>query len=778
MADNSPPAGTSPAANNGVKKEKGRVRFNSMVGGEPPRELPSPIDDNDEKQQRNLSPVRRPRPSLLRGSSYNSVLDADALTPQEPLSPAAVSAIAAHQRAQEVAANMLGSSHSAPSSRRASLDSEATVNSSGELIPRINLPLEEMDRDGQGAALERMNSVERRNHNAAAYDLVKFHTLSPDTLLETSEKLPLARVPGNNSPAGYASDFETSLHHGHPREGVLSHLLKLYRVPDGPMQGKTFSGYTTPGSSGTATPTRRKWYDQNKNASQDTLATLAKASAILANPNEKPRDNSNSPSPYGGKPPKRPKHNRTPSGKIKTLLGKNRMADEAKITIHVADILKRQEYIIKLCRALMLYGAPTHRLEEYLRMTARVLEIDCQFLYLPGCMLISFDDKATHTAEVRFVRLNQGLDLGKLKDIHEIYKEVLHDIVSLDDAIGRLDEINKGKTKFPVWVRIIAYGFASAFVGPFAFQARFIDMPVAFVLGCIVGFLQLAVAPRSDLYANVFEITASVITSFLARAFGSIQGGNTFCFSALAQSSIALILPGYLFLTAALELQSRAIVSGSIRMVHAMLYSLVLGFGITVGVTIYGAMDDNAVSSTTCSNQLNWRWNFFFVPLFALCLSVANQAKYKQMPVMVVVSVAGYTVNYFSGLRFKAAPKSATCWVLSLVIGILANSYSRIRHGVAAAFLLPSIFVQVPSGLAATGSILSGLSTANQITNSTQVVNGTLTVPVAQPNDLQNIVFNVAASMIQIAVGITVGLFLAALCIWPMGKRRSGLFTF
>ncbi|KAK8004123.1 hypothetical protein PG989_003842 [Apiospora arundinis] len=775
MSDNSPPAGSSPATNNGIKKEKGRVRFNSTAGGEPPREIPSPVDDYNEKQ-RNLSPVRRPRPSLLRGSSYNSVLDADVLTPQEPLSPAAISAIAAHQRAQEVAANMLGSSHSAPSSRRTSLDSEATVNSSGELIPRINLPLEEMDRDGQGAALERMNSVERRNHNAAAYDLVKFHTLAPDALLETSEKLPLARIPGTASPGGYSSDFDTALHHGHPREGVLSHLLKLYRVPDGPMQGKTLSGYTTPGSSGTATPTRRKWYDQQKSASQDTLATLAKASAILANPNEKPRGDQ-SPSPYSGKLPKRPKHNRTHSGKIKTLLGKNRMADEAKITIHVADILKRQEYIIKLCRALMLYGAPTHRLEEYLRMTARVLEIDCQFLYLPGCMLISFDDKATHTAEVRFVRLNQGLDLGKLKDIHEIYKEVLHDIVSLDDAIGRLDEINKGKTKFPVWVRILAYGFASAFVGPFAFQARFIDMPLAFVLGCIVGFLQLAVAPRSDLYANVFEITASVITSFLARAFGSLEGGNRFCFSALAQSSIALILPGYLFLTAALELQSRAIVSGSIRMVHAMLYSLVLGFGITVGVTIYGAMDPNAISSTQCQNPLNWRWNFLFVPLFALCLSVANQAKYKQMPVMVVVSVAGYTVNYFSGLRFKAAPQISNM-LGSFTVGILANGYSRLRHGVAAAFLLPSIFVQVPSGLAATGSILSGLSTANQITNSTQVVNGTMTVPVTQPNDLQNIVFNVAASMIQIAVGITVGLFLAALCIWPMGKRRSGLFTF
>lgn len=31
--------------------------------------------------------------------------------------------------------------------------------------------------------------------------------------------------------------------------------------------------------------------------------------------------------------------------------------------------------------------------------------------------------------------------------------------------------------------------------------------------------------------------------------------------------------------------------------------------------------------------------------------------------------------------------------------------------------------------------------------------------------------------MIQIAIGITVGLFMSALLVYPMGKRRSGLWT-
>lgn len=147
-----------------------------------------------------------------------------------------------------------------------------------------------------------------------------------------------------------------------------------------------------------------------------------------------------------------------------------------------------------------------------------------------------------------------------------------------------------------------------------AFQARFIDMPIAFLLGCLLGFLQLIVAPASQLYSNVFEISAAVLTSFLARAFGSIKGGHIFCFSALAQSSIALILPGYMVLCASLELQSKSMVAGSVRMVYAIIYALFLGFGITIGTAFYGLMDKNATSSTTCHDPPNQYLKWYVQP--------------------------------------------------------------------------------------------------------------------------------------------------------------------
>ena len=79
-------------------------------------------------------------------------------------------------------------------------------------------------------------------------------------------------------------------------------------------------------------------------------------------------------------------------------------------------------------------------------MTARVLEVEGQFLYIPGCMIISFDDASTHTAEVKLVRSAAGVDLSKLRDTHQIYKEVGRVIFSVDglSPLSMIDHFGLG----------------------------------------------------------------------------------------------------------------------------------------------------------------------------------------------------------------------------------------------------------------------------------------------------------------------------------------------
>ncbi|BAE54569.1 unnamed protein product [Aspergillus oryzae RIB40] len=416
-------------------------------------------------------------------------------------------------------------------------------------------------------------------------------------------------------------------------------------------------------------------------------------------------------------------------------------------------------------------------------MTARVLEVEGQFLYLPGCMIMSFDDPTTRTAEVKLVRMVQGVDLGRLAETHNVYKNVVHDLVGVEEASQELDSIMQRSPRFNKWLLVPAYGLASVAVGPFAFDARPIDMPICFFLGSLVGFMQHVLAPKSVLYSNVFEVSAAVLTSFLARAFGSIKspfGGEEylFCFSALAQSSIALILPGFMVLCSSLELQSHQMIAGSIRMVYAIIYSLFLGYGITVGTTIYGLLDGAANSQTTCKRLDVWGseyiQHFVFVPVYVVFLAIINQAKWKQVPTMIVIAICGYVTNYFSTKKLGSNSEVANT-VGAFTVGLLGNLYSRLWHGHAATAILPGIFVLVPSGLASSGSLMAGITYANEVRENLAKSNSSDTLNSAsQDTSIASLGFG----MIQVAIGITVGLFIAALVVYPFGKRRSGLFSF
>jgi uncharacterized membrane protein YjjP (DUF1212 family) len=834
-----------------------------------------------------LSPnpaVRRPRPALRRNTSYDAPREQEeADKAEEQANERVVRSINdARHRAHQLAVSL--SSHSAPGSRRNSHDRgvsfQSLVGDSDGLrrggVPRPAVVVddydehdEEIKQDSGGSANARARadrgsldsgspegqpSGQHVRHRAphsrntsedeheVAAQLVRSHTRRRNKRDLFQPKTRRGRASGTSTPVlekNYVQDYvpRPSKYRG----GVLSTLLKLYNDDQQSGAGEgggsnNSSGFTTPATASpvlspeSSPPASRSssrvrsprsgrssglfnLHRSRNSTSSLALTELMKSSSMFAAPGSSEISD-------------------RVADKLRREVPKSKK-DKHRITVHIAAIIARHRYLIKLCRALMLYGAPTHRLEEYLVMSARVLEIEGQFLYIPSCMIISFDDSSTHTTEVKIVRVPQGIDLGRLRDVHNIYKEVVRDKLGVDEATDKLDKVLNQKPKFNVWVRVFLYGVASACVAPFAFQGRLIDLPFAFLLGALVGLLQLVFAPSNELYAHVFEVSAAMLTSFLARAFGSINGGQTFCFGALAQSSIALILPGYMVLCSSLELQSHNLVAGSVRMVHAMIYTLFLGYGITIGASLYGMLDSNASSERNCHNPIGKGWHFAFVPAFALCLALVNQSKWRQTPVMLLMAVAGWSVNSYTSQVFNKNVEIPNM-LGALTIGILANLYSRLgrhvehgwlnfldfwdykvrprllrlvrkrssktdekwdmpsdtesrpgspvreekprrRHGqagysLAAAAMLPAIFVQVPSGLAINGSLLAGVTSADEIVNPSGE---------APPlGSLDGTAFNVLFKVIQVAIGISVGLFMAALIVYPLGKRRSGLFAF
>ena len=130
----------------------------------------------------------------------------------------------------------------------------------------------------------------------------------------------------------------------------------------------------------------------------------------------------------------------------------------------MAAILARQQFLLKLARALMMFGSPSHRLETQIQATAKVLEINAQVVYMPGTMLISFGDEATHTSETKFLKQATGLDLGKLLATHNLYWNVVHDKISVDQASKSLDGLMTTPVYYNWWQTLIVGAMCSAFI--------------------------------------------------------------------------------------------------------------------------------------------------------------------------------------------------------------------------------------------------------------------------------------------------------------------------
>ncbi|KAA1096954.1 hypothetical protein PGT21_032365 [Puccinia graminis f. sp. tritici] len=488
----------------------------------------------------------------------------------------------------------------------------------------------------------------------------------------------------------------------------------------------------------------------------------------------------------------------------------------ATITRHVADILKRQNFILKLAKALMTTGAPSHRLESQLSATARVLEIDAQFVHLPSIVIATFGDADTRTSETHFVKANGGIDLGQLHRVHHVYKSVVHDHTGVGQGSAALHKILNESPLYSPWQRMVIAFFCCGTIAILGFAGSFVDGWVAGAFGSFLAFMQLK-ASTNQMYSSIFEISVATIVSFISRGLSTT---NYFCYESLSSAGVVLILPGYIILCGSLELASKNLIAGSVKMVYAVIYSLFLGFGISIGSDFYYLLDPKARHNTqmqqatqshvyTLSGSFNgmngtipgmigdftfsngtagvtgegelhqgriqcyrephwewWRqpaspyWSFLLVPMFSFFLSLWNLQPIwtKQMPVMVIIACIGWVCNFFAN-KFIFDRSDVVSFLGAFVIGLLGNMYSRFFKGTAFTSMVTGVLFLVPSGIAAAG----GLAMTYHSTSGDSYSNGLI----------------IGFRMVQVAIGITVGLFFSSFVVYSFGSgKSSATFTF
>ncbi|KIJ54220.1 hypothetical protein M422DRAFT_153810 [Sphaerobolus stellatus SS14] len=455
-----------------------------------------------------------------------------------------------------------------------------------------------------------------------------------------------------------------------------------------------------------------------------------------------------------------------------------RRTAEIYITRHVAEVLQRQEFILKLARALIMFAGPGHRLQAILGSAARVLDLEISSLHLPNVILISFGDPVTSTSNIKFIQQGGALNLEKLLLTQKLYWKVIHDEIFVSSASASLDLLMHSPSRYNKWQCIIFGGLCSSAICSLSFSGSFVDSLVVFPLGALLVTVQL-ISVKNELYTNVFEITIATFLSFVSAALAS---SRKFCYAAVASSSVVLILPGFFVLNGSLELAARQITSGAVRICFAVIYALFLGFGLAIGVVIYSRItglqvvgpDDYTCKSFHDPHGPWWQrpvplwWAFLTVPLFSLGLSLRNQAPIwrKEMAIIVIIACAGWAANHFSGNAFKNRPDIQSA-IGALTVGVVANLYGRFFYGNAYVVMITGILFQLPSGLA-NGGLLTFAAVNSSESDSSQQF------------ESYEAGFKVAAQLIAVAIGLTVGLFMSVVIVHPLGgsrRRNAALFS-
>lgn len=185
-----------------------------------------------------------------------------------------------------------------------------------------------------------------------------------------------------------------------------------------------------------------------------------------------------------------------------------------KIVYHQSSVLNRELFLLKLGKALMTFGAPSHRIEAHLKSAAHVLLIEAEFIHIPGMIMCSILDKEEKKTETHFIRCGGRMALGRLHEVHQLYRAVVHDEMSAKKAGDRLSELLDSPPIRSGYEQVFLSFWLAALVCPLAFGGSFIDMWVAGAGAVFISGMRIGVIAKADkFYTHVFEYVVS--TPFL-----------------------------------------------------------------------------------------------------------------------------------------------------------------------------------------------------------------------------------------------------------------------
>ncbi|HEX7700604.1 MAG TPA: threonine/serine exporter family protein [Kofleriaceae bacterium] len=345
-------------------------------------------------------------------------------------------------------------------------------------------------------------------------------------------------------------------------------------------------------------------------------------------------------------------------------------------------------FVLALGRALHRYGTPAHRLEQGLRSCCDRLGLEAELFTTPTTIIMSFGRPTE--LRTRMMRVEDGeLDMGKLARVDQLAEDVAAHRMSPADGVIELDAIIKAPSQFNRPTGTLMGGVTAASLAVF-FGGGLADVAAAGAIGLVLGLLIQYLARSID-QARVLELVSAAFAAFAAAVGAAFWPAIDP--SLVTVASLVILLPGMSLTVAMTELATRNLMSGTARLVSAIIVLLELVVGVALGEQLAHAVVHVPPNSPVSLPEWT-RWLALITSSFGIAVVV--QAKWKQIGWIVAACFIGY-IGSRSGTAWLGSQMGVL--VGAFALGVVSNLYARFMNRPAMVVQVPAVFLLVPGSL-------------------------------------------------------------------------------
>eukprot|EP00727_Mastigamoeba_balamuthi_P009312 m51a1_g5002 hypothetical protein (530) ;mRNA; f:223653-225773 len=385
------------------------------------------------------------------------------------------------------------------------------------------------------------------------------------------------------------------------------------------------------------------------------------------------------------------------------------------------DFFDKVDFLLALCASLHRYGEQTHRLEYQITWAADALSIEAAVAVFPTYISAMFREKDSHHSFTYNLSNESSWDLEKLELADDLVKRVATRKINIRDGIYQLQRIQEKHTlnwrhhrcrppRYHWWAKLVCMTVMSGVICPLYFRGGVVESALSLCLGLVAG-LVLLVSEHTVAFARLHEPVTSLVCALAATVI-SVEGWlGPVSAGCVMLAGVVWVLPGLQLNKSISDLATHMMVSGTSRLLYAMLIIFELAFGLSLGSRItdllHPAAPDAAESLSGLSDESSrvpslpisvW-FDLLWTPVAACSFAVMLGAAPRQLPAIIV---SGAFASLVALLRSFLGAELATMMAQAAIV-LTGNVYARVFDKPAFIPTCVGSLMLVPSALGARG---------------------------------------------------------------------------